>query len=66
MWRIWRSELREQLLLQSRLPRRPCAVQPGQQQPSKMTSMAFVMVNNLPEWPNKCQSLAQAHRRANF
>lgn len=28
--------------------------------PSKMTSMAFVMVNNLPEWPNKCQSLAQA------
>ena len=32
----------------------------------KMTSMAFVMVNNLPEWPNKCQSLAQAHRRANF
>ena len=34
--------------------------------PSKMTSMAFVMVNNLPEWPNKCQSLAQAHRRANF
>jgi len=28
----------------------------------KMTSM----VNNLPEWPNKCQSLAQAHRRANF
>lgn len=31
-----------------------------------MTSMASVMVNNLPEWPNKCQSLAQAHRRANF
>lgn len=34
--------------------------------PSKMTSMAFVMVNNLPEWPNKCQSLALASRRANF
>ena len=32
----------------------------------KMTSMAFVMVNNLPEWPNKCQSLALAPRRANF